>query len=130
MIFPLAAVLSITTGRLLCETGQLYEILNFLTGDNLFTHQLPRAIDECQPVILDRYPSLVGVDLPAVFKGAPAIRGWVDEKAKALGFEAGLDLEPIPADQHVHRNPLEELMEMRAGKPVIVVVAPEKEGGS
>ena len=27
----------------------IYDILNFLTGDNLYTHQLPRAMRECEP---------------------------------------------------------------------------------
>ena len=44
--FPLGVVLSITTGKLLCPIGDVYDILNFLTGDNLFTHQLPRAMRE------------------------------------------------------------------------------------
>ncbi len=50
--FPLAQVLSITTGRLFCDMDGIYEILNFLTNDNLFTHQLPGAANEVKPPYL------------------------------------------------------------------------------
>lgn len=43
--FHLGDVLSITTGHLLSPRHMegVYEILNHMTGDQLFTHQLPRA---------------------------------------------------------------------------------------
>lgn len=56
--FPLGHVLSITTGRLCCDIGGVYEILNYVTGDNLFTHVLPRACRFAGPLILDQHPEL------------------------------------------------------------------------
>ena len=46
--FDLGTVLTVTTGRLLTDIGNLYEILNFMTGDDLMTHQLPRATEACK----------------------------------------------------------------------------------
>lgn len=49
-MIPLGDVLSVTQDALVSRShiGGVYEILNFMTGDNLFTHQLPRAAAECQ----------------------------------------------------------------------------------
>jgi len=43
--FHISDILSITDGRLVSTRHMdgIYEILNFMTGDNLFTHQLPRS---------------------------------------------------------------------------------------
>jgi hypothetical protein len=43
MTFTLGEVLSITHGKLLCPIDRVYEILNFMTGDDLYTHQLGGA---------------------------------------------------------------------------------------
>ena len=36
----------------------VYDVLNFMTGDTLFTHQLPRARGECKPYLLKQFPQL------------------------------------------------------------------------
>mgnify|MGYP003405309659 FL=1 len=56
--FKIGAILTVTTGILLCDVGGLYEILNHLTGDNLFTHQLPRAATWAAPKLLAQFPAL------------------------------------------------------------------------
>lgn len=58
--FHISDVLTITTGRLVSTRHMegVYEILNYMTGDNLFTHQLPRAGKECAPVLCALYPEL------------------------------------------------------------------------
>ncbi len=61
--FSTAQVLTVITGSLLCEVGDLYEILNHMTGENLFTHQLPRAADLCAPELLKQLPQFT--TLPA-----------------------------------------------------------------
>lgn len=63
--FPLGTVLSITTGYLLAPNGigGVYEILNFMTGDNLYTHQLPRVGRECAPYLLKQFPALASPEV-------------------------------------------------------------------
>lgn len=43
--FDLATVLTVTTSRLLTDMDNLYDILNYLTGDDFMTHQLPRKVE-------------------------------------------------------------------------------------
>jgi hypothetical protein len=58
--FHISDVLSVTTGRLVStrHMGGIYEILNWMTGDELFTHQLPRAMRQCVPLLLKSFPEL------------------------------------------------------------------------
>lgn len=91
--FPLRVVLTVTTGRLLTEPkgpddngiSALYEILNWITGDSLFTHQLPRAEESARPWLLKCFPEL-----------APAsgcldnLDGWL--KADRTGGQEGIKM--------------------------------------
>jgi hypothetical protein len=43
MKFPTEDILSVATGCLCGTIGGVYEVCNFMTRDNLYTHQLPRA---------------------------------------------------------------------------------------
>lgn len=115
--FTLAEVLSVTTGHLLCDIGKVYEILNFLTDDNLYTHQLPRALRECQPYVLAAYPQLAAVDASGVTR--ENWQGWLAAQEQTLG--TAFTLEPMRDGVHEYRDPLTELQEMAGGKPVIVI---------
>ncbi len=105
---PLAQVLSITSGKLLCDLSELYGILNFLTNDRLCTHQLRRTADEVTPYIFNDYPALKDYDLSDVTK-----ENWKEklQDAEAI-FGRFLELEPIPVDDHSRKDPMEELSEM------------------
>ena len=65
--FHLGDVLSITPGRLVSPRHMegVYEILNFMTVDNLFTHQLPRACDECGPYLVEQFPQFSPFEMDA-----------------------------------------------------------------
>ena len=43
-MFDLGAILNITTGRLFTNMDDVYEVLNYLTGDDICTHQIPRVM--------------------------------------------------------------------------------------
>lgn len=62
--FHLGDILSITHDRLVSPNGigGVYDILNFMTGDNLFTHQLPRAGKAAKPVLLEQHPQLAEIN--------------------------------------------------------------------
>ena len=61
--FHIGDVLSITTGKMVSPTGMdgIYKILNFMTGEDLYTHQLPRAMRVCAPHLLQQHPQLAEV---------------------------------------------------------------------
>jgi len=60
MRFHIGDITSITSGKLLSPKRMegIYNILNYLTGDNLYTHELPNASRFCKPYLLKQYPEL------------------------------------------------------------------------
>jgi hypothetical protein len=116
--FDLADILSITTGRLLSRRhiDGVYDILNHLTGDNLMTHQLPRAAETCRPALLAQHPQLDGVQPPEDM-AVPELWKWLAGAETAYG--ARLPVTPI-ADWE-HRNPIEELAQMIGPDRVVVL---------
>ena len=58
-IFPLNVVLSVTTGRLLCEVTDLYRIMGHITGDPYITTiGLVACADVARESIYSQYPEL------------------------------------------------------------------------
>lgn len=122
--FHLGDLLSVTTGRLLSPTHMdgIYDILNYMTGDDLFTHQLPRASRECAPILVGQHPWLAKVDHSAV-----NTENWqnflADMVAKYGEFH---DVIPMHPDDHEVKDPIEELIEMRGAENVIIVQTDEE----
>ncbi len=54
--FSFLQVLTITSGKFLSSMDEIYDILGYLTGDTLYTHQLPMARDAVTAFIRDKYP--------------------------------------------------------------------------
>lgn len=120
--FHLGDVLSVTTGNLLSPRGMggVYDVLNFLTGDNLFTHQLPRARQECKPHVLRQHPQLRDVH-PTWDDHAEKgfVDAWLAEQVQKFGET--LELSPVPAGAYTARDPIDELCGMVGDDKVIVV---------
>lgn len=117
MQFNLGAVLTVTTGRLLCSFDDLYGILNHMTGDNLFTHQLPRASEACEKPLLAQFPQLADVQVPEVLSGKDDVEAWLNTQQTVYGDT--FDVEPLESWRHI--DPITELAG-KTGKPVIPVV--------
>ncbi|KAF0156252.1 MAG: hypothetical protein FD189_1057 [Elusimicrobia bacterium] len=103
--FSLGAVLSVATGTLLCPIDEIYGILNHMTGDNLFTHQLPRAFRACEPEIKRQYPVLAQVDVSRV--GRENWRDFLAERKRELGGQPWL-VRPLPLALWTSQDPLTE----------------------
>jgi hypothetical protein len=58
--YHIGDVLSVTTGRVVSprHVDGLVDILQFMTGERLYSHQLPRAIENCKPHLVTQYPWL------------------------------------------------------------------------
>lgn len=130
--FPLRVVLSITTGRLLTDVDDVYEILNWMTGDSLFTHQLPRAGEACKPSLLAQFPELQAVNaclanldgwlaIDKTGTGSEGIKMWLAEiKMLFPEIKESYEVEPLP-EGWTTIDPMIELESM-VGKDRIVTV--------
>ncbi len=137
--FNLDDVLSASTGCLVTARHMegIYDILNWVTDDNLFTHQLPRAFEECRPWFHRWFPKLKDVDTDALVslleakgKSLEVAGEWVQAEAARLGLDAAYDVPRIPQDDHERKDPIDELVEMRGSTDgiVAVVVEPDADG--
>jgi hypothetical protein len=123
--FHLGDILSITTGRLVSPRHMdgIYDILNWMTGDNLFTHQLPRAVDECQEPLLAQHPDLAAITPPENFGGKETVDRWLAEQVAAYGETR--EVTPLAADEHSSIDPLAELRMMKPDAEIITVIVPD-----
>lgn len=108
--FHLGDILSITTGRLvsLRHMSGVYDILNWMTGESLYTHQLPRVVREAEPVLLAALPQLAAVEVPD-FPVPERVATWLAEQVALYGET--LPVPKLTADQHESIDPMSELAE-------------------
>lgn len=140
--FPLRTVLSVVTGRLLTERkssddngiGNIYEILDWMTDDSVYTHTIPRFIDECKPYLLQWFPTLqVAINdlhiLDEMLAGAKqgsgdpddgiqTYIGWLRGERELLPF---YDVPKIPKDDHTAKEPAQELAEIKRSDQEIII---------
>ncbi len=116
--FSLGAILSVMTGTLLCDISDLYRILNFLTGESLYTHQLPRAFTVVSPVLAKRFPDLAHIDTSKVTRSN--YRLWLKTMERTYG--GARRVTPLPAGAYQSQDPIDELIEMRGGDASGIIV--------
>lgn len=117
----------------------VYKILNHMTGDSLFTHQLPRAGRWAGPLLLARYPQLEAAGSAknlerlselvnnakargeSPMEGVKMWLGWLRESSMQILSESY----EIPSyiDRWLSLNPMDELVNM-VGEEKIITVKP------
>ena len=121
--FHLGDVLSITTSWLVSPRGMdgVYDILDFMVGESLFTHQLPRASDICKPALLEQYPQLNNINTSKVNR--KNYKRWLARQVAKYGRE--LSVKPLAKDKYEVKDPITEAGEGMIGKgagAILVVI--------
>jgi hypothetical protein len=128
--FDLGDILSITTGCLVAARGicAVTEILNYMTGDDLFTHQLPRALRAAAPAIIEQHPQLADVQFlpPPLDWEIDAVRAYIERWLDQVKAQYGETLSLAPMAEWEYLNPLEELAAMTE-KPIVVITTDGEE---
>jgi len=140
--FTLRTVLSVTTGRLLTEPkgprdngiDRMYELLNHMTGDSAFTHQLGRFAEECKPWLFRWFPELATasacldklddwIKRDKTGTNEEGIKMWLTElKMLELKIKDVYSIGQIPMDDHDKKDAYDELVAMRGTDEDIIVV--------
>jgi hypothetical protein len=118
--FHIGDILSVTTGIFCTPNGidGIYEILNWMTGDNLMTHQLPRAGRECAPDLQCQHPDLADVIVPE-FTSRDEGMAWIAEQVARFGETR--EVAPLAAGDHTAIDPIAELKMIRPDMPIVKV---------
>ncbi|MDJ1137941.1 hypothetical protein [Streptomyces iconiensis] len=108
-MIPLADVLSVTTDILLSRSHMdgLYALLGHMTGQDVFTHQLPSVADACKPALIQQHPFLADLTPPAE-ADTPDLMAWLVEAERAHGEEISV----TPLETWMRRDPIEDAADM------------------
>jgi len=117
--FPTCAVISAIGGSLCCEIGQVYEVLGWMSGESVWTHQLPRVGREATPVVLAMHPALQ----EALDECERVNRdNWHDYAAKWVDrYGPEIAVPRFNRDQHESIDPVSELAEIVHPENIVVV---------
>ena len=123
--FHVGDILTVTDGHLVSPNGVggLYDILNWMTGESLFTHQLPRASRECEDNLKAQHPDLAEVVFPAGEHTEESVLAWLAGIVEQFGETR--EVAPLPPGDHTSIDPVTELRMMRPDADIIVVDVPE-----
>jgi hypothetical protein len=107
--FPLADVLSVTTDTLLSDrhVDGLYLLLGYMTGQDVYTHELGIAADACAPALIAQYPWLADLQ-PGPGHSKAYLKVWL----KRAEDEHGATLDVTPLADWVRRDPIEDAADM------------------
>jgi hypothetical protein len=119
--FHLGDILSVTTGKLVAPSGMdgVYAIMSYMTGTDLFTHQLPRAALPCALALLKQHPALGEIEAPE-FAQPEDVPAWLAVQVAKYGEHLLVAL--LEPGAYLTKDPIQEMVEMRDGKPLIVAV--------
>lgn len=106
--FHIGDVLSAATGRLVSprHIGGVYDILGFMSGQELMTHQLPRVSRECEPSLREQHPDLCAVDIPDDLNTEPKVLAWLATLYPQFGET--VTVEALPPEDHTVTDPIAE----------------------
>ena len=121
--FHVKAVLSVVTGILLCDIEEVYKIMSWMTGQNLMTHQLPRAFEPCKEFLVSRFPNLKDIHVPENFKPEECLR-YCNNLETLLPSEFEIPVMP-KGEFYTPMHPLDE--PILKGKNVIVIQVENEE---
>lgn len=107
--FKTRDVMSTITGRLMGDIGGVYEVLNWMTGESVYTHQLSRISMEAVPVILAAHPHLEPAIGEAENVNRENFAEWRDRWEERYGVTIAVPKFTI--DTHERIDPLSELAE-------------------
>ncbi|TPM37019.1 hypothetical protein [Mesorhizobium sp. B2-3-2] len=107
--FPTRDVLSTITGVLMGEIGGVYQVLNWMTGESVYTHQIPRISREAQPVIIALHPELAPAIAEAENVTQDNYTTWRDTWEDRYGLTIAVPKMTIA--EHERIDPLSELAE-------------------
>ena len=111
--FALGDVLSvINDGAILSERGVdgIYDILDYMTGENLHNHQSSRVLGECSPALREQLPNLAEVQIPELDRDPERLRSWLGQIALEHGEKH--PVRPLPPEDHAVIDSFDELRAM------------------
>lgn len=109
--FHLGDLVSVVTHCLVSpdHIGGVYNVVDYVTGEDHMTHQLPRVVDVVAPWLIDQHPWLALVSVPDWVRDRPTVDRWLSGEVAIHGEYH--EVKPMPFGAYVGREPIAELRE-------------------
>jgi len=117
--FSTCDVLSTVTGVLIGPIGGVYEVLSWMTGEDVFTHQIPRIGKEAVSVLIERHPLLQQAIDEAKLVTPENWQEWRQTWEDRYGLTIAVP--KFDEDSHERIDPISELAEKLEPNRIIVV---------
>lgn len=118
--FAAADVLSTITGRLMGDIGGVYKVLGWMTGEDVYTHQIPRIGREATPVVVAAHPQLQQAVDEASHVTPENWKQWRQTWEDRYGMEIAVP--KFGADTHERIDPISELAEKVHPDKIVTLV--------
>lgn len=120
-LFHIGDVLTITSGKLVSpdHIGGVYNICGWMTGESLFTHQLPRVSREIEEPLRSQLPELAAVEVPAGLNSEQKVKDFLETLYPKFG--QFVSVAKLEEGDHTEIDPFEELAMMRPDAEIIAV---------
>ena len=119
--FPTADVVMSITGRIISDYGidGVYQVLGWMAGERLYTHQLPRVGREARPVLVALHPALELAVAESANINESNWHDWRDILLKRHG--PTIAVPQMTEDEHERIDPLSELAERVPPDRIVMV---------
>lgn len=117
MKFKTEDIISSASGVLVGDIDGVYKVFSFMTGDNLFTHQLPEAMRMVAPAMYKQHPWLNELDTESITP--ENVHDWIAEAIEKHGEEHELTAAPELWGKH---DPIKDLSDVMNDDQEMVVV--------
>ncbi len=119
--FATEDVLSAVVGVLVSERGMgsVYEVLNWMSGESLMTHQIVRVMKEARPVMFAAYPVLAEAMADSHSCNRETWEQWRDAWVDKIG--PVISVVKLTEDTHERIDPISEEAEVFHPSKVITI---------
>lgn len=118
--FSDAALLSLMSGVLVGDFGEMQEAVQVLAGGPVWTHQLPRVCREMRPALARLWPDLAAIDVSGV--SAETFPAWKAAHPELYGPTARREVTQLPGVWL--GDPIAEAKEMAPNATILGVIGP------
>lgn len=117
--FSADAVLTVVTGIRLAEIGSIGDVLKWMSGESVFTHQIPRVGEEASSALIAMYPDLAEAKAEAEQVTPDNWREWLAKWTERYG--ATIAVPQMTIAEHERIDPLSELAEKMHPDRIITI---------
>lgn len=135
--FHIGDVMSVILNRIVSVEGVkgIQDFLEYMTGKNVWIHQIPRAAEVCKPYILSQLPELDTPEISVLAHGELIlmVEGMTDDDMKhkmVLGWLSSLSakygeeflVKPLPEDVYDEGDPVAEYFDSAGSNSKIIIL--------